>query len=207
MNKNIGILAVFILTIFFSNKLQSQTIKLGVGGGLTFVTSPAAYTNDILKGGSGFSTEYHYGIRGKWDVPFAPIKPVIFINYYKFTGQQTYSTAEYKASTDIFSAGVKPEIPVFDNEFHPYMSLCLSYNMFGKYKKEKITNNIDSSYTYPGYNRLGLGIGIGGYVDAIPLIDIDASLNYNFLNVYGKSADEAGVSILSLDVTVFFRTF
>ncbi len=207
MNKIIGILTVFTLAIFFNINLDAQTIKIGVGGGVTFVTSPAAYTNDILQGGSGFSTEYHYGIRGKWDVPFAPIKPIIFLNYYKFTGQQTYQSTEYKASTDIFSAGIKSEIPVFDNEFHPYMSLSLMYNMFGKYKKEKIENNIDSSYSYPTYNRLGLGIGIGAYVDVIPLIDIDASLNYDFLNVYGKSPDEAGVSVLSLDLTVFFRTF
>ncbi|MFO7448156.1 MAG: hypothetical protein R6W90_17485, partial [Ignavibacteriaceae bacterium] len=73
---------VLISFVIVNNTANAQGIKLGIGGGLTSIQSPDLYTEDE---GLGFSSEYHFGGKIKFDIPIVPITPYAHITYHKFS--------------------------------------------------------------------------------------------------------------------------
>jgi hypothetical protein len=71
--KKIMVLFLFgaISFLTFQNA-QAQSFDIGVGGGFSFVQTPASYTDT-----AGFSTEYHIGIKGKLNIPYFPLLPLV----------------------------------------------------------------------------------------------------------------------------------
>ena len=61
MKKISFILFSVFLILFFNSIVPAQSIKVGVGGGLTSVQGPDSYTNDISQNEFGFSSEYNLG--------------------------------------------------------------------------------------------------------------------------------------------------
>jgi hypothetical protein len=203
-------LLILITPLFlFHNSNAQGMIKLGAGGGLSIVTGPAGFTSNISSYGAGFGTEYHFSLRAKLDDPIEQFKPKISLLYYTLNGAEFISTVGYvTTSLDIVSLGAGGEIPIGRVPFNPHFDIEVNLNHFGQLKNNIVTSDsLSTLLTLPAKNRVGVTIGFGGTVKILPLIDLDVGVAYTFLNIYGRGADEATISIVNLDATVYFTLF
>jgi len=184
-------LILFLFAAFCLLSLQetnAQGIKIGVGGGLSAVQSPAYYTD-----AAGFSSEYHIGVKGKLSIPIFPITPIGFVEYHFFRGQ-TPAGADTKQN--ILSIGVGGELGLLPGPLSPYVGLDLEFNNFGDFETT-------GSPTASGVSRMGLGVGAGVMLTLLP-IDFDVSLKYQMLNLFGKEDGEDTIGIINLNAAIFF---
>ncbi len=190
------ILFLFIAVTFFSyQNVQAQSIDLGFGGGLTFVQSPAYYT-DVAK----FSSEYHVGIKGKLNFPFFPITPIGFIDYHFLNGTNSTPLGDFEAKQNILSIGLGGELTLVPGPLSPYVGLDFEFNNFGDF-----TTTIAGVETKSGgTSRSGLGIGAGVMIKLIPVFNIDLGLKYQMLNLFGKKDGEETIGIINLNAAIFF---
>jgi hypothetical protein len=196
----------FILSI--NTKVQAQLFKIGAGGGLTNVSGPDLYTNNVEDGGYGFSSEYNYGIIAKLGLPVLPLTPRAFVLLHKFSGsgtptslpKTTSTNSEVEFSESITSVGLGVQygfIPI-PAGFDPYLSLDATFNSFGDFK-------LDDVVLEGGSSRVGLQLGVGTEVTIIPLINLDVFAGYNWFNLSGKDDGEETVSAFVLDVFLMFN--
>lgn len=189
----------FMISVFTTENVQAQSIDLGVGGGLTLVQSPASYTDRY-----GFSSEYHIGIKGRLNFPLLPITPYGYIDYHFFRGTASGITTvgllppptDLSTKQDLLSFGVGAELPLIPGPISPYLGLDFEYNSFGDLKY--------GPFTVSGNSRSGIGIGAGVLFKLLPFVNIDASLKYQMLNLFGKSDGEDTIGIINLNLALFF---
>ncbi len=187
--KNLFVLFLFAAFSLCSlQETSAQSIRLGIGGGLSSVQSPTYYTD-----AAGFSSEYHLGVKGKLSIPFFPITPIGFVEYHFFNGQ-TPAGADTKQN--ILSIGVGGEMVLLPGPLSPYLGLDLEFNNLGDFE-------ITGAPTASGVSRMGLGIGAGVMLTLLP-IDFDVSLKYQMLNLFGKDDGEETIGIINLNAAVFF---
>ncbi len=188
MKKSIILFLVGAISFFSLQEARAQGIKIGVGGGLSAVQSPAYYTD-----AAGFSSEYHIGLKGKVSIPIFPITPIGFVEYHFFRGQ-TPAGADTKQN--ILSVGVGGEMELLPGPLSPYVGLDLEYNSLGDLETT-------GSPAASGVSRMGLGIGAGVMLTLLP-IDFDVSLKYQMLNLFGKESGEETIGIINLNAAIFF---
>jgi len=88
MKKISFILFSVFLILFFNSIVPAQSIKVGVGGGLTSVQGPDGFTNDISQNGLGFSSEYNFGAIAKIDIPLVPFTPRGIFLYHNLSSNE-----------------------------------------------------------------------------------------------------------------------
>ncbi len=183
------VLFLFIAVSFLAyQNAQAQTIKLGIGGGLSSVQSPTYYTDN-----AGFSSEYHIGVKGKLSLPVIPITPIGFVEYHFFRG---LTPAGADTKQNILSIGVGGELSLLPGPLSPYVGLDIEFNSLGDFETT-------GSPTASGVSRMGLGIGAGAMLTLLP-IDFDVSLKYQMLNLFGKESGEETIGIINLNAAIFF---
>ena len=208
-------ITIILFSVFFilsiNTKVQAQLISIGVGGGLTQVLGPDSYTDDILNGGLGFSSEYNFGVIAKVGLPVIPLAPRVFILYHKMNSAVSFATlskgndvsniAEFSQSILSFGLGVQYGFIPVPVGFDPYLSLDISLNNFGDFSK--IIN--ESEDLTIGFSRFGLQLGLGTEVTIIPMINVDVFAGYNWFNLTGKEDGEETVSAFVLDLFLMFN--
>ncbi len=193
--KKIMVLFLFVAISFFTfQTIQAQSIDLGIGGGLTLVQSPTAYKD------AGFSTEYHIGIKGKLNFPLVPITPIGFIDYHFLSGTETFNMLSVDTKQNILSIGVGGEFSLVPGPISPYIGLDFEYNNFGDFK---ISGAADTTLN-SSISRTGIGVGAGVMIKLIPLFNVDVSLKYQMLNLFGKESGEETIGIINLNAAIFF---
>jgi len=184
------VLFLFIAVSFLVHQdAQAQSLKIGIGGGLSSVQSPSYYTD-----AAGFSSEYHIGIKAKLSVPVIPITPIGFIEYHFFRGKTAVGDADTKQN--ILSIGVGGELSLLPGPLSPYLGLDIEFNSLGDFETT-------GAPTASGVSRMGLGIGAGVMLTLLP-IDFDVSLKYQMLNLFGKESGEETIGIINLNAAIFF---
>lgn len=176
----------FIVILIFGINSYGQGLKFGVGGGLSMVQSPDRLTNSAAEGGSGFGSEYHFGLKAKLSIPLVPVTPVGFLNYHLLSGDDDISQS-------ILSLGVGVNIELIPGPLSPYGTIDLQYNSFG--------DTEIGSQSFDGYSRTGLGIGAGIEFNLLPMVDLDLSAKYNMMNLMGKAENEETVGIITVNLT------
>ncbi len=204
MKKVTLLLPVLFLFFFMSTASFSQSIKIGIGGGLTLFQGPDRYTNDISnmlpEGGLGFSNAFHIAAKAKLDLPLVPITPVGFLEYHFLSASKSYPSGNYETSSDILSIGVGGEISLGPGLLGPYLAIDLAFNKFGKLS---ITTP-SKKYEFDGESRVGLGAGIGVKIGILPVIDLDISAKYRQFNMFGKKDAEETISAFDLSAFIYF---
>jgi len=192
--------AVFCILILQSSS-NAQIIKFGISGGLTNVTSPDPYKNDVSQNGYGFGSNLHFGAQARIDLPLVPINPILFVDYHLLRGEGNRSGTKINTSQNILSIGAEGEYIILPLPFvKPYISLDVSLNKIGELKEESSVGTI----TQTGFTRYGGGIGAGAVITILPVIDLDVSLKYQTLNLVGKTDGESNISLINLNVAVIF---
>lgn len=186
----------FILSI--STNVHAQLFKIGAGGGLTNVSGPDSWTNDVADGGLGFSSEYNYGIIAKVGLPVIPITPRGFILYHTLEGNS--NAIENSQSITSVGLGVQYGFIPVPAGFDPYLSLDATFNNFGDFK-----GTLPSNLIAINGSRVGLQVGVGTEVTIIPLINLDVFAGYNWFNLTGKEDGEETISAFVLDMFLMFN--
>lgn len=203
MCKKITIL-ISIILLFLSPALFGQSIDIGVGGGLTIVQSPDGYTNEITNGGLDFTNEYHLGLKGKINLPLIPVTPYVLFNYYNFSGKADISGGgEQTTSQNIlsFGGGIDYNLTPGPVPVKPYAALEVAYNNIGELELDP---QPEVATTGESVSRFGLGVGLGVNFNLLPKVNLDASAKYHFLNLIGKEDGEDTISMINLDLLLFF---
>lgn len=200
MKKNTGLIILVSFLLLFSFNVSAQTIRLGLGGGLTSITSPNYYTDNISNGGYGFKDNYHLGLIAKLNLPLLPITPALFIDYHYLTSSGQLDTVAVSLSQKIFSIGIEGEwnflpLPVIK----PYLLVNVAMNSFGQLQLTT-TNQI---YGQKSFTRFGAGVGVGSVISVIPSMDLDLSAKYNFMNLMGRG-DEGKINSFTLNLLILF---
>jgi outer membrane autotransporter protein len=204
--KNISIILFSVLFILlFNPNVHAQLFKIGAGGGLTNISSPDSYTDDVSEGGNGFSSEFNYGVIAKLGLPIIPLTPRGFVLFHNLNGSGTppTSTADVEISRTITTAGLGLQygfIPI-PAGFDPYLSLDVTFNNFGDFTIK--TGGMEEKSE--GGSRGGLQVGVGTEVTIIPLLNFDIFAGYNWLNLTGKEEGEETVTAFILDVFLIFN--
>lgn len=196
MRKSLIFFAACIVFIFFSADSFSQGLKIGVGGGLTSILGPDAYTE-----GAGFSSEYHIGLKAKLSIPMVPIVPTAHLNYHFLRGEASTPVGNIETSQNIFSVGVGGEVSLVPGPISPYIALDLSLNRFGEY--EVSGAGAVSVSGDDGDSRMGLALGVGAEI-SLMVVSVDASLKYNMMNMIGKEDGEETINAIIFNVSVLF---
>ena len=198
------IFTVSLIILLFVSASNAQSLKIGVGGGVTQLLSPSAVTNKVSEGGLGFTTEWNIGAMGKLDLPIIPITPRAFLLYHMFSGNGTDALSQdIENSQSIFEYGVGAQynfIPV-PLGFNPYVALDLSFSNFGDFTQK--VDGVENKTS--GVTRFGGGIGLGSEVTLVPLVNLDVYLCYKIFNLTGKDEGEDTISAATLDVFVNFN--
>ena len=207
-------ITIILFSVFFilsiNTKVQAQLVSIGVGGGLTQVLGPDSYTDDILNGGLGFSSEYNFGVIAKVGLPVIPLAPRVFILYHKMNSAVSFATlskgndvsniAEFSQSILSFGLGVQYGFIPVPVGFDPYLSLDVTFNNFGDFE-----GTLPNGFIAINGSRFGLQLGLGTEVTIIPLINVDVFAGYNWYNLTGKEDGEETVSAFVLDVFILFN--
>ena len=190
-----------LLILLFSFPSKAQLVKFGIGGGLTAINSPDSLTKSISAGGLGFTSNYHFTVMAKLNIPLVPITPGIFIDYHYLKGSGTSTLGNVSTEQNIFSIGVEGQYNILPLPLvKPYAAVDIVYNHFGNLQ----ISEAGYTYTFTGNNRYGAAIGIGALVTALPSIDLDVSLKYNFMNLIGKDSGESSINATTLNLILFF---
>lgn len=191
----------FILILFFNSIVLAQSVKVGVGGGLTNIQGPDSYTNDISQNGLGFSSEYNLGAIVKVDIPLIPITPRGFFLYHKLSSNE-YVT-EFSQSISSLGLGLQYSFVPIPVGFDPYLFLDLTFNNFGDFTET--VNGIETKFD--GSSRYGLQLGIGTEVTIVPFINLDIIAGYGWFNLTGKDDGEETISAFTLDAFLIFNLY
>ena len=190
MKKLLLVVSLILLTL---SSAYSQSLKLGLSGGLTNVTAPDSYTEDISKGGFGFSSEIHYGVKAKLSLPLIPLTFAGYIINHSLNSDE--SGAEY--SLNVLAIGVGAEWALIPGPVSPYLGVDVLSNSFGDLE-------LNGNTAFDGDSRVGAAVGAGIDFKLLPKFDIDASVKYNMFNLIGQDDNEDTISSLNLNVTILF---
>lgn len=201
MKKIIPFLFCAALILLFTNSSHAQMLKFGVSAGLTSMTAPSGYTNNVGADGLGFGSNFNFGVQARIDAPLIPLTPIVFINYHMLRGSGNVDNYTVNTSQNILSAGVEAEFNILPLPLvKPYVSVEAALNSFGDLKAD-----------FPGFSlsqgsmtRYGGALGVGAVITILPIVDLDASLKYNLFNLIGKSSGESSINALTLDLALIF---
>ncbi|NNG27359.1 MAG: outer membrane beta-barrel protein [Ignavibacteriaceae bacterium] len=212
--KKFTVATTIIFAVMFSLTVYSQSISIGVGGGLTNVVGSEDFTNKITEDGLAYSTEWNMGVVAKLGLPIIPITPRAFILYHSFSGSDniddiqlakgtSINSTEISNSQSLLSVGLGVQygfipIPV---GIDPYLAIDLMYNNFGELEVMTPTQTIVLNESL---SRFGLGLGVGAEVSIIPMLNLDVLVSYQMMNLVGKEDGESSLSILTLDAFLLF---
>ena len=133
MRKLATVILGLSLFILFSSVTSAQSIRLGLGGGLTDITAPSIYNGSVANANYGFSDNYHFTIMAKFNIPLVPITPAAFLDYHILRGSGNYADTAINTSLYILSFGAEGELFVLPLPFiKPYILVDLAYNSFSQ---------------------------------------------------------------------------
>ncbi len=199
--------------VLVATTVNAQSLRIGLGGGISKVTGPDDYTNSIVSknGGLGFDSEYLLGGKAKFGLPIIPLNIVGSVYYHSFDGEAKSINTETSAS--LLSIGIGAEWGIIPGPVSPYVGLDFLINSFGDVE----IKDANGKHTEEIGSRYGIGIGAGVDFKLLPKVDIDLCAKYNFNNLLGKddkewakaliTGDEDNMNTFDITVNFLFKVF
>lgn len=209
--KKATILFIILMFFFLNQNIYSQEVYYGVGGGLTFVLGPDAYTSSIDTAGRNFdlSSNYHLGGKFKIGVGNTPVMLGAYLYYSSFSGSQNnvvvQNTAiDYETSTSLWTLGVGAEYHFNPRPFSPYAGIDLQFNNQNDLNFKRVFPNTERTISTSGWTRVGLAFGGGFDLALLPQLDLDTALKFNFLNLFGQQDGEQGFNTFTITLNLLY---
>lgn len=200
--KNVLVTLICGALLLISTSSLNAQVKFGISAGLTNITGPTGYTNKITDNGWGFGAALNAGAQLRINIPLVPLTPVIFADYHMLKGSEGTYLGDVKTSQNILSIGANLQYNILPLPLiKPYISVGAALNSFGELKIEYPNG---SSISGKSASRTGGLIGVGTLITALPAVDIDISLKYQFLNMLGKDDGEESINAVTLNAAILF---
>lgn len=195
----------FLVLIFLSLPVFGQGLSIGPSVGYIDVTSTDFFTSGIQDGEFDLTTGLRYGLKARTTLPLLPLTFTGHIYYASITIDGSYSGTTFETESSLLNAAIGAEWNLLPGPIKPYAALDLLYSKTGDVSFSTIINGEAFEVSNDESSRTGLGIGVGATITLIPVIDLDASVKYNFNNLFGKEDGEENLNTYSFMVSVLFE--
>jgi hypothetical protein len=193
--KNILIAVLLIIISTCSVAYSQVTLQAGGGLGVVMPTSDFGGTTVDYYYGKKYGLSTGYNIYGKVRVGLLGFTVVGELGYSSLanSGNSEPGQGKVEVSQSIISVKAGPEfhfdvpsLPVI-----PYFGGNIAINRFsGETMFQGVSKITTATYSVKSATRLGIGLGGGIIVKLGPLMNLDVSLQYNMMNIGGRSWDD-----------------
>lgn len=220
----------FALCLMFSYSLFSQSISVGLGSGVNFISGDNYYTNDLgrlgifenvngtttnLKG-MGLTNELQFHIAGKYTFDNSPFSLDAGFNYYPLRGNEQMMVYDFMAMTelpkdvttkmDILSFQLGANYSLNFNAIKPFITASLSANYFDDFYIEFSEPDYKSEYlSYKNGMRYGYSIGIGIAYNIFSNLNLEVSSNYNAFNILHSRDGEELLNSVNVLAIIYYQ--
>jgi len=189
---------VFFAIFLFSVSTADAQISLqaGIGGGMVSPLSDYSGTTQDFYSGKNYGLSSGYILHAKARLGLLALNVFAQIDYSSLSNEGesepgkgridlTQNVLSIKAGPE-FSLGL-PLLPI-----KPYLNAFISFNSFSG---ETIFNGVakvpSGTHKLEPASRIGAGGGIGAIINFGPMMKLDLGIQYNMLNLFGKTWEDA----------------
>lgn len=194
----------FFAVLFLSLPIFGQGLSIGPSVGYIDVNSSDYFTSGFENGEFDLSTGLRYGLKARASLPLLPFTFTGHIYYASITVDGSYEGTTFESESSLLNAAIGAEWNLLPGPIRPYAALDILYSKTGDVSFSTLINGQVFEESNDGSSRTGLGIGVGATITLIPVIDLDASVKYNFNNLFGKEDGEENLNTYSFMVSVLF---
>jgi hypothetical protein len=184
--------SLVVLTLVLFVPAQAQVnLKVGGGVGIMSAVSDLNGTTQDYYSGSSYGQNSGLNIHAKGKVGLAGFNITGSIDYSSLghSGNSEPGQGSVELTQKIVSLKVGPEfqfsIPALP--ITPYVGANIGTNSFtGEVKFQGVSKVPSATYTVQSATRLGAGVTVGAEVGIGPLMTLDFTTAYNFMNISGS---------------------
>lgn len=187
-------------TLFFMNSSSSKaqiSIQAGIGGGVSIPSGDLSGNTIEYYSGQNYGLSSGFNVHGKARLGFLGFSLFGEFGYSSFSnnGEAEPGKGKIDLSQHIVSLKVGPEfhISIPLSPIEPYVNANVAYNSIrGTTTFQGVSEVPSNEYTVESASRFGIGFGGGIIFSLGPATSLDISVDYNLMNLIGKSWDAAG---------------
>jgi hypothetical protein len=187
-----SIFAFSLLTMVIALPIMAQVdLKAGAGVGITSAVSDLNGSTMEYYSGTSYGQNSGLNIHGKAKVGLGGLDLVGEIDYSSLgsTGNSEPGQGSVELTQKILSMKIGPEfhITIPALPIRPYAGVNIAWNRFsGEANFQGVSKVPSATYTVNEATRLGAGFTIGAEVSLGPLLSLDFTTSYNFMNISGS---------------------
>ncbi len=219
-----------LMCLIFSCSILPQSISIGLGGGVNFITGDNYYTNGLgrlgifenINGttgnleGMGLTNELHLQLGVKYFFDNSPFSLRAVFSYSPLRGTEQKMIYDFvlmaevpkdvTAKMDIwgFQAGTDYYFNFYP--FKPFFTVSLSANYFDDFYVEFSQPDYKSEYrSYKNGMRYGYSVGAGIAYYILSNLNLELSGSFNSFNVLNKREGEELLNSINIQVSIYYQ--
>ena len=193
------------LTVIFLLSLPTRsqiTLQTGVGIGYVIPSGDFGGSTTDYYNGTKYGLSNGFNLHGKLRAGLIGVNAIAELGYSILSNSENSSVGKIEVGQNILYMKLGPEfqieVPAFP--LTPYIGGNVTLNNFaGKTTFQGVARVPSKKYDVKSAFRLGAGISGGFLYKLNPLMTIDLSLNYNFMNLTGKKWEDENIEDQRLD--------
>ena len=192
--------AIIVIWALMNTSAYSQ-VNLKIGGGLGITSTVSDYNGSTMDyyNGTRYGLNSGTNLHGKAKIGLSGLDVVGEIDYSWLhnTGNSEPGQGIVELSQKVLSLKIGPEIhlDIPALPISPYFGVNIASNNFsGETIFQGVSKVPSASYSMKDAARLGIGFTIGAEVSIGPLMSLDFTSSYNFMNIFGKTWEDVNPS-------------
>jgi hypothetical protein len=221
---------ILVFFFIFSFQLLPQSLSIGIGSGLNFISGTNYYTDNFgrlgkyedINGtttnleGMDLSNELQFQICGKYSFEKSPFILSTGFNYFPMRGNEQMDVYDFVLMTEV-SKDVTTKMDIWSFqiganyflEFYsikPFMSVSLSANYFDDVYIELAETDYMSEFrSYKNGMRYGYSLGLGIAYDVFSNYAFELSSSYNSFNSLHKREGEVLLNSINILFNIYYK--
>ncbi len=193
----ISILLLSAIFVFTSNTAFAQILlQAGIGGGMVSPLADYSGSTSEFYSGKNYGLSSGYILHAKARLGLLAINVFAQIDYSSLSneGESEPGKGKVELSQNVISIKAGPEfslgLPLIP--IKPYLNAFISFNSFsGETKFNGVAKVPSGTHKLEPASRIGAGGGIGAIINFGPMMRLDLGIQYNMLNLFGKTWEDA----------------
>lgn len=195
-----GIALVMLMLLLMTPSPSQMTMKAGGGIGIASAVSDFNGTTLDYYSGTRYGMNSGLNILGKAKLGLGGMDLVGEIDYASMgnSGNSEPGQGNVEMTQNILSMKIGPEfhITIPALPMSPYVGMNLAWNRFsGETAFQGVSKVPSATYSVSDATRLGVGFTIGTEVSIGPLMSLDFTTSYNFMNISGAEWEDVNPGI------------
>ncbi|MCJ7552463.1 MAG: hypothetical protein MUO34_01145 [Ignavibacteriaceae bacterium] len=221
---------ILMMGLICSYSIFPQSISIGLGGGVNFISGDNYYTNNLgrlglyenINGtitnleGMGLNNELQFQLSGKYCFEDSPFSLSAGFDYSPMRGSEQMEVYDFVFETvvikdvtnkmDIWSFQVGANYSFYIYHIKPFITVSFLSNYF-----EDVfivigdEENFSQFLSYRNGMRYGYSIGAGIGYDIFSTVEINLSSNYNSFNVLNKREGEELLNSVNVLFNIYYK--